>query len=131
MPKMPRTLSSILEPGFADGYAQFKELVDFVSCDEQLLDITPQQKVWLRLFELVSVAMTEGMNRAETEQAIPPNEVIFELWSATGSALGTINAQAFQTSGMSQVRREMLRAFKEGYDRTIKGVSDPIQDGRH
>jgi hypothetical protein len=124
MAERARKLSSILEPGFASGYQQFKELVDFG--EGPVLGLTSQQKVWLRLFELVSVAMIEGMNRAEAEQEIPPNEVIFELWSAVGSALGTVNAQAFLATGSIAVRREMLTALKHGYDKTIKGLTDGV-----
>jgi hypothetical protein len=120
-----RTLASLIEPGFADGYEQFRELIDYT---RNLDELTPQQKVWAHLFELVSVAMIEGLNRAEDEQEVPPIETVIELWSATGSALATVNAQAFTASGQRKVRHEMLVALKHGYDRAMQGLRDGIPE---
>jgi hypothetical protein len=114
-----RELKQLLEPGFAEGYDAFRELVDYGS---NLDEVTVHQRVWLRLFELISVAMVEGLNRVEEEFEIEPSMSVIELWSAAGSALGTINAQAFSSDGRLAVRREMIAQFKEGYDKTIKAV---------
>ncbi|MCV3209643.1 hypothetical protein OHD62_17515 [Mesorhizobium sp. YC-39] len=123
MPKMPkqRSLSDVLEPGFARGYEQFKEVVDW-SQDQSFL--TVEQKVWAFCFERVSVGMIEAANTAETRFEMPPNQVVIELWSAIGSALATVNAQAFTAKGMPEVRRQMLNHMKVGYDRTMKGILD-------
>lgn len=120
-----RTLASLIEPGFSHGYEQFRELVDYT---RDLSALTPGQKVWARLFELVSVAMIEGLNMAETEQELPPAETVVELWSAVGSALATVNAQAFTAAGKRTVRREMLVALKHGYDRAMQGLTEGIPE---
>ncbi|KQZ81904.1 hypothetical protein ASD64_09120 [Mesorhizobium sp. Root157] len=125
MAERPRTLASLIEPGFADGYEQFRELIDNT---RHLSELTPNQKVWARLFELVSVAMIEGLNTAETEQELPPVETVFELWSAIGSALATVNAQAFTAAGKRKVRHEMLVALKHGYDRAMQGLTEGIPE---
>lgn len=125
MGKTARTLSSVMKRGFSSGYDDFKELVDFIDDDRAGLNLTPQQKACLRLFELISVAMIEGMNEAETEQEIPVSELILELWAVTGAALATINVQAFTGRGLPAVRREMLSTLKSGYDKTIKGIATP------
>jgi hypothetical protein len=123
MPKLPkqRGLGDLLEPGFANGYEQFKELVDW-SQDQS--GLTVGQKTWAFCFERVSVAMIEGINTAETRFEIPPHEVVIELWSAIGSALATVNAQAFTTQGMPEVRRQMLQHLKIGYDRSVQGMTE-------
>jgi len=125
MPKIPkqRTLSDVLEPGFSEGYEQFKELVDW-SQDQSSL--TEGQKAWAFCFERVSVGMIEALNTAETRFEIPPHEVVIELWSAIGAALATVNGQAFKIEGMAQVRRQMLGNFKEGYDAAIRSMRSEV-----
>ncbi|TPN79996.1 hypothetical protein [Mesorhizobium sp. B1-1-2] len=123
MPKMPqqRTLQDVLEPGFSAGYEQFKELVDWSQGQAHL---TAAQKAWAFCFERASVGMIEAMNSAETKFEMPPHEIVIELWSAVGSALATINGQAFKEEGMAQVRRCMLQHIKFGYDRTVQGMTE-------
>lgn len=112
-----RTLRQLLEPGFADGYEAFKEMIDWGS---DLSTLTVEQRAWLRQFELVSVAMIEGLNRVETEFETEPSVNVTRLWNACGAAMASVNAQAFTDEGKLAVRREMIRQFKEGYDRAMK-----------
>jgi hypothetical protein len=116
-----RSLSSLLESGFADGYEQFKELIEFTG---KLDDLPTHQKAFGRLFELQLVATIEGLNRVEDEFEIEPVESLVLLWRAAGTALACANAQAFSTKGKLQVRREMLAQFKDGYDVTLNGMTD-------
>jgi hypothetical protein len=125
MAERARTLASLIEPGFANGYEQFKELIDYT---RNLDELTPNQKVWAHLFELVSVAMIEGLNAAETEQEIPSIETVCELWSVTGSALATVNIQAFTAAGQRKARHEMLGILKHGYDRAMKGLTQGVPE---
>ncbi|OBQ68377.1 hypothetical protein EFV37_25240 [Mesorhizobium loti] len=116
MPKMPkrRTLADVLEPGFAKGYDEFRELVDW-SQDQSSL--TKEQKAWAFCMERVSVGMIEALNAGEDRFEMPPHEMVVELWSAIGTALATINVQAFQMG--PEVRRQMLQHLKASYDRAM------------
>lgn len=120
MPKQ-RSLSSLLESNFADGYEQFKELIEFTG---KLDELPVHQKAFGRLLELSSVAVIEGLNRVEDEFEVEPVDALLLLWRAVGSALACANAQAFTGKGKPQVRREMLCQFKDGYDVTLKGLTD-------
>lgn len=82
-----------------------------------------EQRAWLRLLELVSVAMIEGLNRVEAEFETEPATNVCQLWNAVGAAMATVNAQAFTDQGKLTVRREMIKLFKEGYDRAMKAGS--------
>lgn len=120
-----RTLGDVLEPGFASGYDQFKELVDW---SQRLAGLTVPQRVWALCFERVSVGMIEALNTAETRFETPPHENTVELWHAVGAALATINAQAFTSDGKMLVRREMLAGIKAGYDRALKGITEGVPE---
>jgi acyl carrier protein len=116
-----RSLSSLLESGFANGYEQFKELIEFTG---KLDDLPASQKAFGRLLELSSVAVIEGLNRVEDEFGIEPVEALVLLWRAVGTSIACANAQAFVAKGRQQVRREMLAQFKDGYDVTMKSMKD-------
>ncbi|TPJ97105.1 MULTISPECIES: hypothetical protein [unclassified Mesorhizobium] len=116
-------MADLLEPGFAAGYDEFKELVDWT---QNLAGLTIPQRVWALCFERVSVGMIEALNTAENRFETPPHENTIELWSAIGAALATINAQAFTDDGKMHVRREMLHAIKASYDRALKGITEGV-----
>lgn len=119
MNRKQRTLSSLLEPGFADGYDQFKELIEFTG---KLDTLAVTERAFGRLFELALVAIVEGLNRVEEELEIEPTEALVLAWRAFGCAIASANGQAFTIEGKQQVRREMLIQFKEGYDKTLKAL---------
>ncbi|WP_315920376.1 hypothetical protein [Mesorhizobium sp. SP-1A] len=120
-PQKPRSLSSLLQPGFASGYDQFAEFVEFTG---KLDDVPADQRAFARIFELASVAAIEGLNEVEDRFDIEPGMGTLLAWKAAGCVMATINAQAFSAEGRLQVRREMLYQFKEGYDETLKLLLD-------
>lgn len=120
-----RTLASLLEPGFASGYEQFKEYVQYA---EGHPGLSPSEKTFVRLYELISVAMIEGMNRVEEEFELPPVESMVHLWRAAGTAMATVTLQAFMLEGKQAVRHRMLKCFKEGYDRRSIAFVNSVPD---
>lgn len=45
-----RRLSDLIEPGFADGYDAFKEIVEYTQATQFL---PPNEKAFLRFYELI------------------------------------------------------------------------------
>ncbi|MFD1328257.1 hypothetical protein [Mycoplana ramosa] len=115
----PVNLSDLLDGEFADGYAQFKELVEYAG-DQQHLPI--EERLSIFLFRLVSVAMIEGLNRSEDKFETPPVTNLVHLWRSTGIALAMMNLQGFQKEGLGKVRREMREHLLTAYNNTIKSV---------
>lgn len=118
MPKLPkqRMLSDVLEPGFAEGYAQFREIA---TTSYDLSTLTSHEKAFLRAYELASVSMIEMMNGVEDRFGIPPVEAAVALWTATGAALAQVTAQLVVDDGAKTARRIMLKCLKDGYDRGL------------
>ena len=110
-----RTLKSLLEPKFAEGYEAFREFVDYTGNSEGL---SKEEKASIRLYELVSVAMVEGLNEVETTHELPPEVTLFLLWGSVGSALATMNGQAFENAN-GRVRQMTMKEVRASYIRFL------------
>ncbi|MCC2608356.1 hypothetical protein [Neorhizobium petrolearium] len=118
---LPRKLAALLEGDFAEGYAQFKEIVDF---SESLEGLSASDKAVIYLYQLVSTAMIEGLNRGEERFEIDPTEMLVCLWAATGTALALVNIQAFKTEGMGMVKKQTRTTVMDNYQAFVKHAID-------
>lgn len=114
-PKKEKTLADLLDGRFADGYEQFQQFFDDA---EASADLTTNQKAFGHFLRLLTVAMTEGLNRGEEQFGPPPDDMLINLWGAAGAALAGINAQAFEVEGFHQVRKLMRDTFMRSYRQT-------------
>lgn len=119
-----RRLDQLLNRDFAEGYAEMRELIDFVA---QRPGLSAETRGFARQLELMTVAAIEGINEAEEVNGVEPLTGLINLWHAAGCALAVANAQGFQLRGWRQVRRQMLVELKAAYDLTIAGMIDELQ----
>lgn len=113
----PHRLEDLIDGEFAEGYAQFRQLAE-TAADEEALPLDDRLAIFLT--RIMSVAMVEGLNRAEEKFETSPAVNVVQVWRATGIALATINAQAFRREGFGKVRREMRDILFSAYGSTMK-----------
>ena len=113
----PHRLEDLIDGEFAEGYTQFRQLAEATE-DKESLPLDDRLAIFLT--RILSVAMVEGLNRAEEKFETPPDVNVAHVWRATGIALATINAQAFRREGFGKVRREMRDILFSAYGSTMK-----------
>lgn len=111
-----RQLKDLLESQFAEGYEQFREYVDF---SEGSSGFTDKQKAALRLYELLSVAMVQGLNEVETKYSLPPEVTMPLLWQSIGNSVATMNGQAFQKAD-GKIKKIAFQNMDRAYKAFLK-----------
>lgn len=118
------TLESLVERGFAEGYAEFKDLVDRQAQAAAVLELPARDQAMLRIHHLLTVAMVEGCRDAEDQFGISPLEAIFTLWRANGIALAMMNGQLFDRMS-GPVEQQMFSDLREVYRKAAKDMVAP------
>lgn len=115
-----RNLKDLLEPGFAEGYDEFKEMVKYAEGDNNL---PVRDKASIRLYELISLAVISGLNEIEAKYEMPPEETVPLMWHAAAMAIATANGTAF-TKPNGKIRKMCFEDMERSYKSFLKITKD-------